>query len=331
MTQAFRARCSTFISASRGSNLAERLPEISKHTLLRLRDLGAETENATRCFGHRASPSEEVASQSTQGTGIETGSKSLHVVLPGGEQLAVRPLRQPSLDKLVSGARGRDALFLDACEDRGALLRIDRSVGPRDLDERYEGEGGQRFGAETECNELVEHALVADPRSRGQRLAPSLAFLLCAQLLFDPLVLLGEERFFQGFATVAKELVSHLQFPSLRTEVERSPPLAEAAAERERPLASPHPSRYSAVMASRAADWFRQAEADLAQSRHAVGGGHQEWACFAAQQGAEKAVKAVHEHRGNEAWGHYYTRSEAERAIAAAEEILEFCRRMLSR
>ncbi len=128
-------------------------------------------------------------------------------------------------------------------------------------------------------------------------------------------------------------------------------------------------------MASRAADWFRQAEADLAQARHAVNGGHHEWACFAAQQAAEKAVKAVHEDRGAEAWGHsvtellqaleepdagslmdrsraldklyiptrypnglpsgapadYYTRPEADGAIAAAEEILGFCRRILSR
>jgi len=29
-----------------------------------------------------------------------------------------------------------------------------------------------------------------------------------------------------------------------------------------------------------------------------------EWACFAAQQAAEKAVKALHLHFGQEAWGH---------------------------
>jgi len=29
-----------------------------------------------------------------------------------------------------------------------------------------------------------------------------------------------------------------------------------------------------------------------------------EWACFAAQQAAEKAVKALHLHLGQEAWGH---------------------------
>lgn len=60
-------------------------------------------------------------------------------------------------------------------------------------------------------------------------------------------------------------------------------------------------------MATRAADWFRQAEADLAHARHALGGGHHEWACFAAQQAAEKAAKAAHQTLGQDAWGHSVT------------------------
>jgi len=42
-------------------------------------------------------------------------------------------------------------------------------------------------------------------------------------------------------------------------------------------------------------------------ARHAAGGGHHEWACFAAQQAAEKAAKAAHEALGHEAWGHSVT------------------------
>jgi HEPN domain-containing protein len=131
-------------------------------------------------------------------------------------------------------------------------------------------------------------------------------------------------------------------------------------------------------MASRAADWLRQAEADLALARHAMGGGHHEWACFAAQQAAEEAGKAAHERHGREAWGHsvtellealraevpkvdaevldraraldklyvatrypnglptgapadYYTRAEAERALADAEVIVGICRGVVSR
>lgn len=60
-------------------------------------------------------------------------------------------------------------------------------------------------------------------------------------------------------------------------------------------------------MAGRAADWSRQADSDLRHARHALDDGDHEWACFAAQQAAEKAVKAVHAARGQEAWGHVVT------------------------
>ena len=131
-------------------------------------------------------------------------------------------------------------------------------------------------------------------------------------------------------------------------------------------------------MSNRAQDWFRQAEADLAQARDSHRDAHYEWSCFAAQQAAEKAAKGAHEALGQEAWGHvvtellealrprasgiddhlldraraldklyiptrypnglaggapadFYTRAEAERAIADAEVVLEICRRVLSR
>ena len=51
-------------------------------------------------------------------------------------------------------------------------------------------------------------------------------------------------------------------------------------------------------------DWFHQAELDLRAAGDARLSGHYEWACFAAQQAAEKAVKALHESIGVEAWGH---------------------------
>ncbi|GIW45896.1 MAG: DNA-binding protein [Candidatus Binatia bacterium] len=128
-------------------------------------------------------------------------------------------------------------------------------------------------------------------------------------------------------------------------------------------------------MAQRAKDWLRHADARFSLARHAAAGRHFEWACFAAQQSAEKAVKALHDHLGNEAWGQFVTESlealppdvnvppdlldraraldklyiptrgpnglpagapadfftgpEAAQAIAAAEEILAFCRRAI--
>ena len=57
-------------------------------------------------------------------------------------------------------------------------------------------------------------------------------------------------------------------------------------------------------MANRAKDWFAQAERDLEQARDSRAAGRHEWACFAAQQAAEMALKALHISRNQEAWGH---------------------------
>jgi HEPN domain-containing protein len=127
----------------------------------------------------------------------------------------------------------------------------------------------------------------------------------------------------------------------------------------------------------RSRDWLEQAAGDLALARHAFAGGFFDWTVFAAQQAAEKAVKAALQRLGAEAWGHavagllralaerlpvpdeliaaaleldkgyiaarypdahpagapriLYTRAEAERALAHAERILDFCARLVAR
>jgi HEPN domain-containing protein len=63
---------------------------------------------------------------------------------------------------------------------------------------------------------------------------------------------------------------------------------------------------------NRARDWLAQAERDLEQAQASRDSGRHEWACFAAQQSAEKAVKALHLHHGQEAWGHVVARLLAE-------------------
>ena len=49
-------------------------------------------------------------------------------------------------------------------------------------------------------------------------------------------------------------------------------------------------------MTNRAPDWLRQAEADLKHSQSAIEKEDFEWSCFASQQGAEKALKALFYH-----------------------------------
>lgn len=53
----------------------------------------------------------------------------------------------------------------------------------------------------------------------------------------------------------------------------------------------------------RSADWMDQAQGDLEHARADLAGGFYDWACFSAQQAAEKAVKAVFQALGAEAWG----------------------------
>ena len=61
-------------------------------------------------------------------------------------------------------------------------------------------------------------------------------------------------------------------------------------------------------MTNRAMDWFNQAVRDLEQAQDSQQAERHEWACFAAQQAAEKAVKALHLHLGQGAWGHMVAR-----------------------
>lgn len=57
-------------------------------------------------------------------------------------------------------------------------------------------------------------------------------------------------------------------------------------------------------MPNRDRDWLKQAERDVEQAEDSRRAGRHEWACFATHQAAEKAVKALHLHLGQEAWGH---------------------------
>jgi HEPN domain-containing protein len=57
-------------------------------------------------------------------------------------------------------------------------------------------------------------------------------------------------------------------------------------------------------MPRRYEDWFRQAQRDINHARNALEDGDYDWACFAAQQAAEKAVEALFRFLAADAWGH---------------------------
>ena len=54
-------------------------------------------------------------------------------------------------------------------------------------------------------------------------------------------------------------------------------------------------------------DWLAQAQRDFDKARLDLEHEYWEWACFTAQQAAEKAVKALLLFQGLDAWGHAIT------------------------
>lgn len=75
-------------------------------------------------------------------------------------------------------------------------------------------------------------------------------------------------------------------------------------------------------MPNRSRDWFAQAVRDLEQAESSKRESRHEWACFAAEQAAEKAVKALHLAKGQEAWGHAIARLLRELPLAVPEELV---------
>jgi len=81
-------------------------------------------------------------------------------------------------------------------------------------------------------------------------------------------------------------------------------------------------------MTDRSPDWFAQAERNLAQAEDSAKAGRHEWSCFAAQQAAEAAVKALHLLLGQDAWGHVVRRllEELPPRVGVPPELIEAAR-----
>lgn len=81
-------------------------------------------------------------------------------------------------------------------------------------------------------------------------------------------------------------------------------------------------------MPNRAGDWLAQALRDLEHAQLSRDNEQHEWACFAAHQAAEKAVKALHLSQGQEAWGHSVVRllSDLPSTVATPGDLIEQAR-----
>ncbi len=76
-------------------------------------------------------------------------------------------------------------------------------------------------------------------------------------------------------------------------------------------------------MPDRSQDWFKQAERDLEQAVDSQRAERHEWACFAAHQAAEKAVKALHLAHKQEAWGHVVARLLADLPLNVPSDLID--------
>jgi len=74
----------------------------------------------------------------------------------------------------------------------------------------------------------------------------------------------------------------------------------------------------------RSRDWMDQAEGDVRHAQSDMERGFYEWACFSSQQAAEKAVRAVFQKMGAEAWGHsvFDLLNELSKEYAVPEELV---------
>jgi len=83
-------------------------------------------------------------------------------------------------------------------------------------------------------------------------------------------------------------------------------------------------------VANRGTDWLAQARRDLAHAERAHQAGDYEWAAFAAQQAAEKAVKGLLFGLGGEGWGHSVWRllSGLAARLEVPEALLDAARRL---
>ena len=75
-----------------------------------------------------------------------------------------------------------------------------------------------------------------------------------------------------------------------------------------------------------AGGWFRQAERGLEQAHSSARSERHGWACFDAQQAAEKAVKAVHLSFGKAAFGYVIARLLRELPVEVPDKLVDKAR-----
>jgi HEPN domain-containing protein len=77
-------------------------------------------------------------------------------------------------------------------------------------------------------------------------------------------------------------------------------------------------------LVERSGDWLDQAEGDLEHAKNDLKSGFYDWACFSAQQSAEKAVKAVFQKMAPRRGAILFTTSSLRVKLDVDERLLEY-------
>jgi len=174
--------------------------------------------------------------------------------LPGIEQGGLRLGGEPRLQQ-----RHARAAVLQAERDRLdpqrlLLLEVEHAVGPRDVDERHDGERREGLGTHAEVDHLLDQVGIVDARLLGERLRGLLGGHRRANRLQLLLGLLGEERVLEGAAPIMERIRRHVDL--LRTTTVRAVavtrcPCVTTAQLPGQPLTSMHATTGSAERAPR--------------------------------------------------------------------------------
>src|SRR5262245_6091992 len=174
-----------------GSGL-EGLGDRVEDLLLLGRDPG-DAEDAAARLRDLARAAQELVAHLAPLARVEPRGEVLRVGEPDLAAGLGRPIGHRRLERLVAGAAGEDPLAGGGGEDRVALGLVELAVGPGDLDERIEREGGHRLAAHLERDQALEDVRIGDAGRRLELLPRHLLLEGRAQLVEELLILALEE------------------------------------------------------------------------------------------------------------------------------------------
>ena len=146
----------------------KRLLQFVEHRALGLGDLASQPQQAAGGFGDFSGHRQRVVLQFGDFFRRQFLAQAPDVVLPSLQHLPAGILTQPVLQQRVVAVLGLDAGISSCLDDRCSLFGFDAAIGPGDLNQRNHVDGRQRFRADIQFDQPIQHRLVVDAAHGGQ-------------------------------------------------------------------------------------------------------------------------------------------------------------------